>query len=129
VLQSIWDVSYVTASTSGLDEKTAKLWSLAARAKQANALQHLASATALAPGVPSVDFGVAGRRMAELAWRRANPEALNAFQGEWVALEGDRIVGHSRNAGDAIKQARAAGVRVPYVFLVEAPDNTMKIGL
>lgn len=70
------------------------------------------------------------RRDRELAWRRSHPDALQAYAGEWVILEGEEIVAHGRSPAQLVGQARAQGIRIPYVFYVEElqPD-VVNIGL
>jgi hypothetical protein len=43
------------------------------------------------------------------------------YKGEWVALDGDRLVGHGENAMEIYNRARAQGVISPY--LVEIPQE------
>ena len=64
----------------------------------------------------------AGFRAREREWRREHAQELKRFTGEWVVLEGGRIVSHGTDAGAAVARARADGVPVPYVFFVE-PDE------
>jgi hypothetical protein len=69
-------------------------------------------------------------RVRELAWRRAHPEVFTGHQNEWVVLEGEEIIGHSADAADVIRQAKARGIRTPYIFFVEPEaDNSVRIGL
>jgi len=71
-----------------------------------------------------------GNRVRELAWRREHGDELRAFAGEWVALEGNRIVAHGPDAVRVVTAARAQGIRVPYVFLVEdLADDVVMMGL
>ena len=66
---------------------------------------------------------VAGSREVELQWRRANREVLRRYVGQWLVLDGQRIVAFDPSAAEAIKRAREGGIDVPYVFRVEAPDE------
>src|SRR5437899_3412886 len=59
------------------------------------------------------------RRTRELEWRRTHKETLRQYLGQWVALEGDQITAHGLSLADVVTEARARGVRVPYVFRVE----------
>ncbi len=71
-------------------------------------------------------------REREDAWRRSNREFLQGhFAGQWVVLEGEEVVAHSSDAAQAVKEARAKGVAVPFVFYVEAPrkPGVVRIGL
>lgn len=70
------------------------------------------------------------RRETELRWRESHADMLRQYAGEWIALEGERIVAHGRDVAQAVGAARAAGVRIPYVFRVEeAPEDVVPIGL
>ena len=66
---------------------------------------------------------VAGRRDAELRWRRAHRQTLRAYLGQWVVLEGQQIVAFGPSLADVVIRAREAGVAVPYVFRVEDFDE------
>lgn len=54
-------------------------------------------------------------RETEKAWIDSHIEELSTFAGEWLVVEGDQLVAHNADLVDAIKQARARGVQVPYV--------------
>jgi len=47
-----------------------------------------------------------------------HPEAFDPFIGEWVVLEGASIISHGMNAAIVADEARARGVKVPYMFRV-----------
>lgn len=70
-------------------------------------------------------------RDCELAWRHSHRDELQRrFAGEWVVLEGEEVVAHSGDAAQAMEQARAKGVVVPFVFYVDSPQpDTVHIGL
>jgi len=73
---------------------------------------------------------VRSRREVEVQWRRTHADALRPYAGQWVVLEKDRIVAAGPSLRDAITQARASGLRVPYAFRVEEiPENIAIIGL
>ncbi len=72
----------------------------------------------------------AGFRSRELEWRIAHPETLAAVANEWVALEGEEIIAHGRDPLQVVKEATEKGIRTPYVFFVEHPeDKIVKMGL
>lgn len=50
-------------------------------------------------------------------------EHRNQYFGEWVALDGDRLVAHGPNAREVYDKARSLGVPVPSVLLIEALDE------
>ncbi|MBS1808380.1 MAG: hypothetical protein JST84_09330 [Acidobacteria bacterium] len=48
------------------------------------------------------------------------------YRGRWVVLDGDRLVGHAATAAEAtqfVEQARAEGVRSPYIKLIPLDDE------
>jgi len=53
------------------------------------------------------------------------------YRGQWVVLDGDRLVGHTADP-EALKaifdQARAEGVRSPYVKRIELDDEPIWMG-
>jgi predicted DNA-binding antitoxin AbrB/MazE fold protein len=57
---------------------------------------------------------------AELRWLKENG---SQFLDQWVALDGDRLVSHGRNAKAVYDEARAAGFMCPYLTQVTAPDE------
>ena len=57
---------------------------------------------------------------AEQRWLR---EQGQAFAGEWVALDGNRLLSHGLNARTVYDEARAAGVAAPFFVRVAVPDE------
>jgi len=73
---------------------------------------------------------LATHRARELEWRRIHADALRQYEGQWVVLENDQIVAHGDNLVQVVAEARRMGVRVPYVFRVELPnENVVLMGL
>lgn len=71
-------------------------------------------------------------REREDAWRREHRQLLqDQFAGQWVVLEGEEIVAHSQDPAQAVSEARAKGIAVPFVFYVEGPrpPGTFRLGL
>lgn len=69
-------------------------------------------------------------RISEQAWRHANQEKLRALAGEWIVLEGEELIAHGSDPARLVTEARAKGVRVPYIFFVEtAGEDVARIGL
>jgi hypothetical protein len=70
-------------------------------------------------------------RAAEHRFIAEHPEAFDPYIGEWVVLEGESIVAHDPDPGVAVDHARTAGIKVPYVFLVEPKlkANQGRLGL
>lgn len=61
--------------------------------------------------------------------REANIEMLRPYVGEWVVLVEDRIISHGRDPVYVVAEARARGVRTPYIFRVqEREDGTALLG-
>ena len=56
----------------------------------------------------------------ELEWLR---EHRDQYIGEWVALDGDRLLAHGSDARQVYDQARGQGVRVPAVVRIEPSDG------
>ena len=59
----------------------------------------------------------------EREWVRQHKDE---YRGQWVVLDGDRLVGHAAKAPDVtvyVEQARAEGVRSPYVKLIPLDDE------
>ena len=54
-------------------------------------------------------------QMKEQLWLR---EHGREFIGQWVVLDGDRLVGHGPDPQPIVAQARAEGVAAPFVELV-----------
>lgn len=48
------------------------------------------------------------------------------YRGQWVVLDGERLIGHTDNSAEAtaiFKQARAEGVEAPFVELIPLDDE------
>jgi hypothetical protein len=55
---------------------------------------------------------------------------LQQFAGQWVVLEGEKIVAHGNDPLQVVTEARAKGVQVPYIFRVEiTAENEVRMGL
>lgn len=71
-----------------------------------------------------------GHRTRELEWRRAHRATLRQYAGQWVVLENELIVVHGPDPARLIDEARASGIRVPYIFKVENhEENVVHMGL
>jgi Family of unknown function (DUF5678) len=68
-----------------------------------------------------------GDRARDLDWRTRNAALLRPYAGQWIAIEGERIVASGADPSDVVKRARAAGSRVPYVFKVELQDDNVAL--
>ncbi len=95
-------------------------------------LEHVAHSVP-APRAPmgaADPYRVSSRRETELEWRRTHQDVLRAYVGQWVAVEGDRIVASGSSLAEAARRARAKGVAIPYVFLVDGlGPNAATLGL
>jgi hypothetical protein len=64
----------------------------------------------------------------EREWGLANREK---YRGQWIVLDGDRLVGHTTDP-EGVKvifdQARAEGVRTPFVKLIPMDDELIWMG-
>ncbi len=73
------------------------------------------------PVQPHPELPLTGHRIRELEWRRTHREALCRFAGQWVVLEGEEIVAHGTDPQQVVIDARAQGVRIPYIFYIGKP--------
>ncbi|MBI4751138.1 MAG: hypothetical protein HY774_21885 [Acidobacteria bacterium] len=72
------------------------------------------------PTQPETHIEVAEiRRQQHLAWLKANREQ---YGGQYVALDGDRLVATGRNFPEAATAAKHAGVENAFVSFVHPPD-------
>lgn len=56
----------------------------------------------------------------ETEWLRQH---RHEYAGQYVALEGDRLVASGTDGRAVIRQAREAGVKSPFTTRIEAPDD------
>ena len=63
-------------------------------------------------------------RTHELAWLSQH---RREYQGEWVVLDGDRLIGHGVDPAPLVEQARSEGVERPLVTRIEE-DTTASTG-
>jgi Family of unknown function (DUF5678) len=59
-------------------------------------------------------------RESEMRWLR---EHRSAYIGQWVALDGDRLLSHSEDLGKVFDEARAQGIQVPFTAFIEDRDQ------
>jgi hypothetical protein len=50
-------------------------------------------------------------------------EHRHEYIGQWVALDGDRLISYGANARAVYEAAREAGVQVPFVAHIDPPDQ------
>ena len=54
-------------------------------------------------------------------------EHRHEYIGQWVALDGDRLISHGTNAREVSEAARAAGVTTPFLAHID-PDDELPFG-
>ena len=50
-------------------------------------------------------------------------EHQNEYAGQWVALDGNRLLSHSTDGRKVYEEAHAMGVKVPFVAYIEDPNK------
>ena len=64
-----------------------------------------------------------------MEWCETLSEELRKLLGQWVVLEGKRIVSHGPDAVQVFQDARAREIKVPYVFFVDdSPEDVICMG-
>jgi hypothetical protein len=66
-----------------------------------------------------------GTRQRRLEWLKAHREE---YAGQYVALDGDVLVGHGATIGEAHKQANEKGVQVPFLVRVTSENEVLFAG-
>ena len=61
-------------------------------------------------------------RQRELEWIETHADEIRRLTGEWVVLEGEKLIAHGKNATRVVASARRKGIKVPFVFYVESQD-------
>jgi hypothetical protein len=65
-----------------------------------------------------------------MEWMNKHPEKLRPYAGEYVVVEGTRVVAHSPDAEVALRTAKRRGVVIPFILFLEKPDpELIRIGL
>ena len=62
----------------------------------------------------------ANRSAKSLRWLHENREK---YSGQWVALDGDRLIASGATAKDVYSKAKAEGVEIPFVELVTERES------
>ena len=62
----------------------------------------------------------ANRSAKSLRWLHENQEQ---YSGQWVALDGDRLIATGSTAKEVYSKAKAEGVEIPFVELVTARES------
>ena len=71
----------------------------------------------------------ASHRQVETKWREDHPELFSSYAGQWIALQGEKIIATGRDLSGVIRRARSRGISSPYVFFVEADSNVASLGV
>ena len=67
-------------------------------------------------------------RETEFAWVSSHAKELAQFQGQWVAVDGERVVASGCDFTEATKEARSNGVEIPYVIKIETGEESPFVG-
>lgn len=71
-----------------------------------------------------------GYRIVEMEWMNKHPEKLRPYAGEYVVIDGTRVISHSTDAAEAIRTAKRKGVVIPFILFLEKPEpGVISIGL
>jgi Family of unknown function (DUF5678) len=62
----------------------------------------------------------ANRSAQSLRWLDENRDR---YSGQWVALDGDRLIASGSTAKEVYSKAKAEGIDIPFVELVTAPES------
>jgi hypothetical protein len=65
------------------------------------------------------------QRLRQLEWLKAHREE---YAGQYVALEGDRLIATGKNFPEAARAAKAAGVPEAFVTFIYPPDYVGEVG-
>ena len=65
------------------------------------------------------------RSARSLRWLHENREK---YSGQWVALNGDRLIASGPTAKEVYSKAKAEGVEIPFVELVADPEQVPSTG-
>jgi hypothetical protein len=67
----------------------------------------------------------ANRSARSLRWLHENREK---YSGQWVALDGDRLIANGPKAKEVYSKAKAEGVEIPFVELVADSEPVLSTG-
>lgn len=71
-------------------------------------------------GEPDSSQARANRSAQSLKWLQENQEK---YSGQWVALDGDRLIASGSTAKEVYSKAKAEGVEIPFVELVTTRES------
>ena len=79
--------------------------------------------------IPQTRSASGGRRV-ELEWRRTHRKELLQYAGQYVVLEGEKIIAHGPDPRRVLAEAQAKDIPIPYIFFVDdAPEDASRTGL
>ena len=67
----------------------------------------------------------ANRSIQSLRWLHENQKR---YSGQWVALDGDRLIANGSTAKEVYSKAKAEGVDIPFVELVTEQESVLFTG-
>lgn len=68
-------------------------------------------------------------RDTELRWLDENKESISKLGGEWIAVEGTRLISHSPNFAEVLDATRKEGIKIPFILFVPQTSANPMIGL
>lgn len=80
------------------------------------------------PVTREIERPAASLRQKEVEWLSSNTEKLSTYEGNWIALEGDKIVAWGSDEVVVEMQARTKGVKVPLLFRIPSKEDKPFIG-
>jgi hypothetical protein len=70
-----------------------------------------------------------GNRLPELEWLRAHRNPLGEFAGNWIVIEGTRLIANDPSYEAARQEALEAGIVRPFMTFVPASTEAAFMGL
>lgn len=80
----------------------------------------------------SVDEASSSRpktRENEMMWMGNNKSLLAKLAGNWIVIEGDRLIASSNDFAVVLKESKVRGVEVPFILYVPEPLQDATIGI
>jgi len=68
-------------------------------------------------------------RETEMQWLEEDKETVSKYGGEWIAVEGSRLVSHSSSFADVLEAIRRKGIRIQFVILTGRGRLSLKFVL
>lgn len=69
------------------------------------------------------DMNLFERRSKEMQYLSLHQDELQAYAGQWIVLEGEEIISHHTDAVAAVEEARAKGIKRPFVTRIFSPED------